>query len=128
MFLFTLKLHCVTGVSANLTTSLFTLDFYRKVLTLSSHTHTTPCTAHTTIYAGFKWFGVDIMREDIADNFEACVWEPAMVKINALTGATEAAALILSVDETIKNPKSGASEPPQALPGMGRGRGRGRPM
>ena len=50
-----------------------------------------------------------------------------MVKINALTGATEAAALILSVDETIKNPKSGASEPPGALPGMKRG-GRGRPM
>ena len=77
---------------------------------------------------GFKWYGVDISREDIADNFEACVWEPAMVKINALTGATEAAALILSVDETIKNPKSGGSDPPQPAPmGMGRGRGR-RPM
>ena len=75
---------------------------------------------------GGKWYGVDINREDIADNFEACVWEPAMVKLNALTGASEAAALILSVDETIKNPKSGGSEPPQALPGMGRG-GRGRP-
>jgi T-complex protein 1 subunit eta len=73
---------------------------------------------------GGKWFGVDIMNEDVADNFEACVWEPAMVKINAITGATEAAALILSVDETIKNPKSGANNPPPALPG----RGRGRPM
>ena len=77
---------------------------------------------------GGKWYGVDVMREDIADNFEACVWEPAMVKINALTGATEAAALILSVDETITNPKSGANNPPPALPGAGRGRGRGRPM
>lgn len=75
---------------------------------------------------GGKWYGVDINREDIADNFEACVWEPAMVKLNALTGASEAAALILSVDETIKNPKSGGNEPPQALPGMRRG-GRGRP-
>ncbi|CAI8047861.1 T-complex protein 1 subunit eta [Geodia barretti] len=73
---------------------------------------------------GGKWFGVDIMNEDVADNFDACVWEPAMVKINAITGATEAAALILSVDETIKNPKSGANDPPPALPG----RGRGRPM
>ena len=73
---------------------------------------------------------MDINQEDIADNFEAFVWEPAMVKINALTAATEAAALILSVDETIKNPKSGAGDPPPALPGMGkgRGRGRGRPM
>ena len=75
--------------------------------------------------AGGKWFGVDVMNEDVADNFEAFVWEPAMVKINAITGATEAAALILSVDETIKNPKSGANNPPPALP---TGRGRGRPM
>ncbi|XP_064383704.1 T-complex protein 1 subunit eta-like [Halichondria panicea] len=75
---------------------------------------------------GFKWFGVDINREDIADNFEAFVWEPAMVKINALTGASEAAALILSVDETIKNPRSGGNDPTAALPGP-RGRGRGRP-
>lgn len=76
---------------------------------------------------GFLWYGVDITQEDIADNFEACVWEPAIVKINALTAASEAAALILSVDETIKNPKSGANEPAGALPGPKRGRGRGRP-
>ena len=74
----------------------------------------------------WKWYGVDIRNEDICDNFEACVWEPAMVKINALTAASEAAALILSVDETIKNPKSGANNPPDALPGP-KGRGRGRP-
>lgn len=53
---------------------------------------------------GGKWFGVDVMSEDIADNFIACVWEPALVKINALTAASEAACLILSVDETIKSP------------------------
>jgi len=52
------------------------------------------------------WFGVDIINEDIADNFEACVWEPAVVKSNAIIAATEAACLILSVDETIKGPKS----------------------
>ncbi len=84
------------------------------------------CKAVCSFTAGFKWFGVDINREDIADNFEAFVWEPAMVKINALTGASEAAALILSVDETIKNPRSGGNDPTAALPGP-RGRGRGRP-
>ena len=52
------------------------------------------------------WFGVDIFTEDIADNFLATVWEPAIVKINALTAATEAACLILSVDETVRNPTS----------------------
>lgn len=71
---------------------------------------------------GNCWFGVDINNEDIADNFEACVWEPAVVKINALTAASEAACLILSVDETIKNPKSGGDAP--GRPPMGRGMGR----
>lgn len=73
---------------------------------------------------GGKWYGVDINNEGIADNYEACVWEPSVVKINALTAASEAACLILSVDETIKNPKSSADD----APAMGRGRGRGRPM
>lgn len=46
------------------------------------------------------------MTEDISDNMEKCVWEPAVVKKNALQAASEAVCLILSVDETIKNPKS----------------------
>ncbi len=62
------------------------------------------------------------MTEDVADNFSACVWEPAVVKINALTAASEATCLILSVDETVKNPRSGAGD--QGMPPMGRGRGR----
>lgn len=52
------------------------------------------------------WFGVDILTEDIADNYISAVWEPAIVKINALTAAAEAACMILSVDETIKAPSS----------------------
>nr|KAF6307679.1 chaperonin containing TCP1 subunit 7 [Myotis myotis] len=71
---------------------------------------------------GGVWYGVDINNEDIADNFEAFVWEPAMVRINALTAASEAACLIVSVDETIKNPRSTVDAPPA----VGRGRGRGR--
>jgi len=55
---------------------------------------------------GGTWFGVDIFSEDIADNYLATVWEPAVVKINALTAASEAACIILSVDETVKNPTS----------------------
>nr|CAG4638360.1 EOG090X03U0 [Cyclestheria hislopi] len=71
---------------------------------------------------GHCWIGVDILNEDVADNMEKCVWEPSLVKINALSAASEAASLILSVDETIKNPKSGEDQGP---PGRG---GRGRPM
>ncbi|XP_074027694.1 chaperonin containing TCP1 subunit 7 [Leptinotarsa decemlineata] len=72
---------------------------------------------------GGCWFGVDVNNEDIADNFKNCIWEPAVIKINALTAASEATCLILSVDETIKNQKSGDGQMPQ----MG-GRGMGRPM
>jgi T-complex protein 1 subunit eta len=50
------------------------------------------------------------MNEDIEDNFKSFVWEPAVVKINAIAAATEATCLILSVDETIKSPKSGGSD------------------
>jgi T-complex protein 1 subunit eta len=57
--------------------------------------------AHTN---GQKWAGVDIENEDICDTFEAFVWEPSLIKMNALSAATEAACLILSVDETVKNP------------------------
>lgn len=67
---------------------------------------------------GGIWYGVDIFNEHIADNLDACVWEPAMVKLNAITAATEAACLILSVDETIKHQKS-QSEMSQAQQRMG---------
>lgn len=70
---------------------------------------------------GHSWYGVDINKEDVADNFEAYVWEPSLVKINALTAASEAACLIMSVDETVRNPRSSVDNAPAA------GRGRGRP-
>ena len=69
-----------------------------------------------------KWYGVDINNEDIADNFGAFVWEPSIVKKNALIAASEAACLILSVDETVKNPRSGQGDQPAPPPGRGRGR------
>lgn len=59
---------------------------------------------------GGLWYGVDINREDIADNLAATVWEPAIVKINSITAASEAACLILCIDETIKAPRSGQGE------------------
>jgi T-complex protein 1 subunit eta len=40
------------------------------------------------------------------NNKEAFVWEPLLVKVNALKAATEAACTILSIDETVRNPKS----------------------
>ena len=50
---------------------------------------------------GNIWAGVDFDNEGVRDNLEAFVWEPALVKVNAIQAAAEAACLILSVDETI---------------------------
>ncbi|CAN6887439.1 unnamed protein product, partial [Brassica oleracea] len=70
-------------------------------------------------------YGVDINTGGIADSFANFVWEPAVVKINAINAATEAACLILSVDETVKNPKSESAQGDAAAGAMGRGRGGG---
>ncbi|GAA5955408.1 hypothetical protein JCM3765_006768 [Sporobolomyces pararoseus] len=64
--------------------------------------------------------------EGVRNNLEAFVWEPALVKINALEGATEAACMVLSVDETVTNPSSQQQQGPPGRGGMGAGRGRGR--
>jgi len=52
------------------------------------------------------WFGVDIQNDNICDTMKSFVWEPSLIKKNALTAATEAAVLILSIDQTVKNPES----------------------
>lgn len=90
----------------------------------------------TLHHKGNLWAGVDVDGESgVADNMKRFVWEPALVKSNAIEAASEAACLVLSVDETVKNTPS---EQPQAGPqvsqrqamaamrGRGRGRGRGR--
>ena len=50
---------------------------------------------------GNVWYGVDFDNEGVRDNMEAFVWEPSLIKVNAIHAAVEAACLILSVDETI---------------------------
>lgn len=61
------------------------------------------------LYAGEgAHFGVDIDTGGIIDTYKAFVWEPSVVKVNAFNAATEAACLVLSVDETIRNPRVSA--------------------
>lgn len=55
------------------------------------------------------YLGVDI-NNGIGNSYETFVWEPVMVKVNALKAATEAACTILSIDETVRNPKSEQEE------------------
>lgn len=53
-----------------------------------------------------KWYGVDIANGSICDTFEEGVWEPSDNKCNSFAAATEAACVILSIDETIISPAS----------------------
>ena len=46
---------------------------------------------------GEIWAGVDVQKEGVSNNYEAFVWEPALVKINAIQAASEAATSVLSV-------------------------------
>ena len=62
---------------------------------------------------GYKWDGIEMASEGVADNMAAFVWEPALIKINALLSSAEAARLILSIDETISAQKN---QPPGVGP------------
>lgn len=70
-------------------------------------------------------FGVDVNTGGVVDTFDAFVWEPSLVKVNAIQAATEAACLILSVDETVRNPRSEGDGQAAAAAMGGRGGGRG---
>ena len=54
-----------------------------------------------------RHFGVDVRGEEggVCDTMESFVWEPLAVKRNYITSASEAACLILTIDETIKAPQ-----------------------
>lgn len=64
------------------------------------------------------WVGVDCIDGGVTDTMAAYVWEPSLVKQHAIAAATEAACLILSIDETITQPnpqdKKGAPGGPRA--------------
>lgn len=72
------------------------------------------------------WWGVDIDNETICNTMDRGVWEPAASKVNSFSSATEAACMVLSIDETVRNPRSEGAE--QGMQGGGRGFGRGAPM
>ncbi|MES1907878.1 MAG: T-complex protein 1 subunit eta [Cercozoa sp. M6MM] len=55
---------------------------------------------------GKTWHGIDIDAESTCDMIDKHVWEPARVRLNAIAAATEAACVVLSVDETVRGPKA----------------------
>lgn len=75
-------------------------------------------TAHHS--EGGAHFGVDVENEanqGVCDTFASFIWQPTLVVRNALTAATEATCLILSVDETIQCPES--EKPAESRPAGG---------
>lgn len=73
--------------------------------------------------AGDKYFGVDVWNDEVGvcDTYLSFVWEPLLVKKNYISSSSEAACLILSIDETIKAPQNEEERKmrKQPLPGMG---------
>lgn len=72
-------------------------------------------------------FGVNCFQGGICDTYNSFVWEPLMLKNNVLSAATEAACTILSVDQTVKNPKSEQQQQEMRKKQMQRGMGRRMP-
>ena len=66
-----------------------------------------------------KWFGVDVMNGKVADMNAKSIWEPLSVKLQILRAATEAASMILRIDDVIAASKMKAPPMPPGGGGMG---------
>ena len=64
-------------------------------------------------------FGVDVLNGRVADLESENVFEPLAVKEQVINGATEAACMLLRIDDVIAASKSSHSPPPGGPPGMG---------
>jgi chaperonin GroEL (HSP60 family) len=68
-------------------------------------------------------FGIDVLNGKIADMASRNIYEPLLVKENMINAATEAATMILRIDDVIASSKT--KDMPN--PGMGGGAGGGMP-
>jgi T-complex protein 1 subunit eta len=71
----------------------------------------------------FANFGVDCFNGGIFDAMTNYVWEPTMLKSNVLAAATEASCIILSVDQTVRNPKNEQAQQEERKIKASKGRG-----
>lgn len=70
-------------------------------------------------------YGVDVIQGDIMDTLKAGIWEPSDNKKHSFQAATEAACVILSIDETVT---AAQSQDPGAQQATGMLDGGGAPM
>ena len=64
-------------------------------------------------------FGIDVINTKVADLESENIFEPLAVKEQIVNAATEAACMILRIDDVIAASKSHSSTPPGGPPGMG---------
>jgi thermosome len=66
-----------------------------------------------------KWFGIDAASGKIRDMYQREVFEPLAVKEQMIKSATEAASMLLRIDDVIAAGKSKGGAPPGGPGGMG---------
>ncbi len=93
-------------------------------LTLAGNAGMDPIDTMTELRAkqskGSKWTGVDVKNTKVADMYKIDVIEPAVVKEQIMKSATEAANMILRIDDVIASSKPRMpSGPPGGAGGMG---------
>ncbi len=72
---------------------------------------------------GDKFAGVDVMGGKVSDMEKIHVFEPAKIKKQAITSASEATEMILRIDDIIASSGKGSNTPPEMPPGGGMGGG-----
>jgi len=94
-------------------------------LTLAENAGMDPIDTMTELRAkqskGSKWTGVDVRNTKVADMYKIDVIEPAAVKEQIMKSATEAANMILRIDDVIaaSKPKMPSGPPGGGMGGMG---------
>ena len=68
---------------------------------------------------GVKWTVVDVRNTNITDMFKQGVLEPLVVKEQIIKSATEAASMLLRIDDVIAGSKSKMPSGPPGGGGMG---------
>jgi thermosome len=68
-----------------------------------------------------KWYGIEAVEGKIKDMYQAEVFEPLSVKEQVIRSATEAASMILRIDDVIASSKMKETRPPKGGGGGGDG-------
>ena len=94
-------------------------------LTLSENAGMDPIDTLTSLRSrqikGEKWAGIDVMKGKIANMKSSDIIEPLSVKLQIVSAASEAACMILRIDDVIATQKSSGPPPggEGGMPGMG---------